>query len=314
MPSQRKQAVAVKSLKVKLRRNMKLEQAAHEILANCLEQIQGNQSAIKTGADPDCVRQMHIGLRRLRSALKLFNNSFLLPVKLQAELDYVSEKLGAARDWQVFSGSTLVVIEAIAPEEVKLPSLQQAAMIIASKKQKEIYTSMKSRRSARLMSALSAWLKKPQIPETDESFKHKKSTTKLPLFAKKILSHQQKNLIKRGKELFKTKADTNPQANHKFRIAIKKVRYSCEFFENFFRKKGMHAYISSLSALQDILGNINDGAVAVRLLGEIAQQQDNHISDCSFALGYLLSQSQLNQQELRSLWKQFKDIHLPNLK
>ncbi|MFZ6638918.1 CHAD domain-containing protein [Undibacterium sp. TC4M20W] len=314
MSSPRPQTVAVKAYKLKLRRQMKLEPAARAILENCLEQIRDNYAAIKTGADPDCIRQMHVGLRRLHSALKIFDHSVSVPEKLQAELDYLSKKLGEARDWQVFSCSTLVAIEVIAPTEAQLSRLQQAALFIAEKKQKGIYIALKNSRSERLMSALSAWLEKSALIETDKSLKNKHSTEKLVSFAQEVLFHQHKNLLKRGKKLFKAEAGADPRTSHQFRIAIKNARYPCNFFENLFFPKDINAYINSLSTLQDILGNINDGAVAGKLLQVITERQADHIAGSNFALGYLFSQDKLQQQKLRSAWKKFKDIHLPEPK
>ncbi|MFZ6732702.1 CHAD domain-containing protein [Undibacterium sp. Ji42W] len=314
MSSPLQQTVAVKAHKMKLRPHMKLEPAARAILENCLEQIQDNHSAIKAGADPDCVRQMHVGLRRLHSALKVFDHSVRVPDTLQAELDYLSKKLGEARDWQVFSSCTLVTIQTIAPAEAKLSGLQQAALLIANKKQTKIYTALKSRRSECLISALSAWLEQPTLIETAKSLKNKNPTTALISFAQEILFHQQKNLLKRGKKLFKAEADADPRTSHQFRIAIKNARYPCNFFENLFVEKDINAYINSLSNLQDILGSINDGAVAGQLLQVINERQSDHRAGSNFALGYLMSQDQLQQQKLRSAWKKFKNIHLPELK
>ncbi|MFZ6712743.1 CHAD domain-containing protein [Undibacterium sp. TC9W] len=318
MSSTRQQTIAVKAHKVKLRRHMKLEPAARAILENCLEQIRDNHAAIKTGTDPDCVRQMHVGLRRLDSALKIFDHSVSVPEKLQAELDYLSKKLGVARDWQVFSCSTLVAIEATAPKEAQLSRLQQAALLIAAKKQKRIYTVLKNSRSERLMSVLFTWLEKSALIEIDKSLKNKHSNTKLVSFAQKVLFHQHKNLLKRGKNLFKAEAGADPRTNHQCRIAIKNARYTCKFLENLFDQKDINVYINSLSTLQDILGNINDGVVAGRLLQDIdqgiAERQDNHTAAINFSLAYLLSQDQLQKQKLRSTWKKFKDIHLPEPK
>ena len=61
---------------------------------------------------------------------------------------------------------------------------------------------------------------------------------------------------------------------HKLRIAIKKLRYASEFFENLFpgrkRKKRLSVFKDRLKALQDRLGALNDIAVQQKLATRIA--------------------------------------------
>jgi CHAD domain-containing protein len=51
---------------------------------------------------------------------------------------------------------------------------------------------------------------------------------------------------------------------------MKRLRYACDFFAASFAGAAARPYIKRLAALQDILGDLNDIAVARRLLAEIA--------------------------------------------
>ena len=63
---------------------------------------------------------------------------------------------------------------------------------------------------------------------------------------------------------------TDAERRHRLRIRMKRLRYACDFFAASFPGAAARPYNKRLSALQDILGELNDIAVARRLLAEIA--------------------------------------------
>lgn len=71
---------------------------------------------------------------------------------------------------------------------------------------------------------------------------------------------------------------------HTLRIFAKKLRYSTEFFSMLYTKKKVQPFIAALSEVQDALGQINDVAVAHRLLDDLALTSDLSAYQESFAL------------------------------
>jgi len=65
----------------------------------------------------------------------------------------------------------------------------------------------------------------------------------------------------------------NAAERHLLRIRVKRLRYACEYFEPCFRAPGS-AYVARLKALQELLGELNDMAVARRLLRTLPGGQD----------------------------------------
>ncbi|RIX40052.1 MAG: CHAD domain-containing protein [Rhodocyclales bacterium GT-UBC] len=57
--------------------------------------------------------------------------------------------------------------------------------------------------------------------------------------------------------------DPTPAAAHRFRIALKHLRYACEFFANLFDEAQMSQYAKDVAGLQDELGFLNDLHVAM---------------------------------------------------
>jgi CHAD domain-containing protein len=57
-----------------------------------------------------------------------------------------------------------------------------------------------------------------------------------------------------------------PKRRHALRIRIKRLRYGCEFFAPCFPPGAVEPYLKALRGLQELLGKLNDIAVARRLL------------------------------------------------
>jgi triphosphatase len=57
---------------------------------------------------------------------------------------------------------------------------------------------------------------------------------------------------------------------HALRILAKKFRYSAEFFAPLYDRQKAESFLAALSEVQDVLGQINDIAVAYRLLDGLA--------------------------------------------
>src|SRR5206468_7382282 len=60
----------------------------------------------------------------------------------------------------------------------------------------------------------------------------------------------------------------SPEERHAVRIAAKRLRYIAEFFAPLFPRKRAKAYLKALTAVQDVLGRLNDVATALRVANE----------------------------------------------
>jgi triphosphatase len=80
--------------------------------SDCLEQIGANAQCIAAGVDGEFVHQARVGVRRLRSLLRLVAG--LIGAETVApivrDLRWFSTTLGAARDWDVFAKETLAAV------------------------------------------------------------------------------------------------------------------------------------------------------------------------------------------------------------
>jgi CHAD domain-containing protein len=79
---------------------------------------------------------------------------------------------------------------------------------------------------------------------------------RLPKTARRILDRQVRRVKKRA-HVAKSKEEGDV---HRLRIALKKLRYTAEFFAPLYSRKKVTRYLKKLRGLQNHLGDLNDAA------------------------------------------------------
>jgi inorganic triphosphatase YgiF len=297
---------AVRATPIKLARELTVEEGLRVILANCLSQLQGNEAVVLDGRDPEGIHQMRVGLRRLRSALKLFRKLAPCSPDLLAELSWLADELGQARDWEVLQGSTLPRLAAALPEQASmLAALIEVGEQTVHEKHRQAADAITSARFSRLTLALGAWMIGKRWRGASKGRLQKKLQAPLIRFARKVLARDQAALQRRGRHL----AHADAAARHRLRIAAKKTRYASEFFQSLYPRKRAKPYVAALTELQDTLGWLNDAAVANGLLEALQQTagpaNPELAGAAGFARGYLGTVPKLAQPELLKQWQRF---------
>lgn len=298
---------AVKAVRVKLSKRMTIEQAFQAIVANCMAQIQANAAGVAQALDVESLHQMRVGLRRLHSALGLFQDVLRAPEDLRSELDWLGTQLNAARDWDVLAGSTLPAVAATMPDEPGLAELRLAAFDQAHEQHQVAALALDSARYTRLLLRFTRWLqgcdwRRGMSPREQRNLK-----VGITVFARRSLKHHQRRLLKRGGKL----DGANPEARHRVRIAAKKARYANEFFASLYQRHKVKRYVAALARLQDELGWMNDAAVAYGLLKQLTNGQPERAHGAGFVRGYLASRVKKDDKKILALWKKFKPMTLP---
>lgn len=300
-------AAAVKARPVTLNRDMCVEEGFRVIVSNCLRQMQDNEIGVARGNDPESIHQMRVGMRRLRSALRLFAPWIPFPPVLQQELAWLGGELGAARDADVLAGSTLLKVIEACPQETDLLPLRQFASTIAGERRQQAAEAVASLRYSRLMLSLVGWLQAMRWHDSLDEAAVGALAEPLEKRATQILGRRHEKLIKSGKRL----AHGTPEERHQVRIAAKKARYATEFFQSLHPAGRVKRYIRRLAALQDALGWLNDATVADRLLREIEVGHPELTGSASFTRGHLCAATKQDLPGLAKLWEQFKSMEPP---
>ena len=308
----------VKAAALVLSAKLSTAQGFQRIVGNCVAQIRGNAAGVMHGSDPESVHQMRVGLRRLRSALGLFAGIVRCPVALQAELAWLGSALGAARDWEVLAGSTLIAAVNACPDQAAFAQLLQAAQAQARRQRQKAAHAVASVRYARLLLALDGWVGGAAWRKLPPPAEERAWQAPLAKFAARMLARCHAKLHQRGRQLggkaAPTASTTTAQQRHRLRIAAKKLRYAAEFFQSLYPARRVRAYLNALTGLQDGLGAVNDVAVAAGLLRQLARSHPELAYSAGCVQGYLAAGAERDIGKLGKLWCQFSRIKLPGRK
>jgi CHAD domain-containing protein len=126
-------------------------------------------------------------------------------------------------------------------------------------------------------------------------------------FAGRVLTRLHRKALQRGAQF----RHLHPEARHQLRIALKKLRYTTEFFQGLFdRGDQAKDYLTCLSALQDALGHENDATMTQPLLA--ALPLDAVTPEVQMAVGALMGWQARDRiavrAPLRGYWRRFKSI------
>ena len=300
--------VIVKAAPVVLSAAMTVEQAFAAIVSNCMNQIQANEIGVLHGTAPESVHQMRVGVRRLRSALRMFGKVISVPADTQDGLSWLASELGSARDWEVLADSTLTKVIDGNPDESGLSWLRTAANGVARGKREQVGASLRSSRYARLVLTIADWRLGTGWRDGLDAVRLQALEAPARAFADSALERDHKRLMKRGKRLHGIDAEER----HKVRIAAKKLRYATEFFQSLYRQRRVKKYVKALSRLQDELGWLNDAVVAQSLLPDLKETHPALASDVDFTRGYLSCVTSGAGERLREPWDRFSHAKAPH--
>ncbi|MGK6323682.1 CHAD domain-containing protein [Sphingomonas sp. DT-51] len=244
---------AVKAERLALKPGATAAAAFAGIVGVCLRQFRLNEDILRRDPNPGALHQARVALRRLRSALSIFKpiNTDDRLEHLAGELRWLAGSLGDARDLDV-------LLERLGHET--------AGGLVAARG--DAYAAalgaLDSQRARDLMvdlvewSVLGDWRTRPDNQEI--------VNRRADLFAAHTLCKLRRRIKRRGREL----AELDDEDRHRVRILAKKLRYAAGFFEMLYTGKKARlrfkAFLKSMEALQDRLGELNDLATAPNLL------------------------------------------------
>jgi CHAD domain-containing protein len=124
--------------------------------------------------------------------------------------------------------------------------------------------------------------------------------------AAETLDKRLKQACKRAKHL----SSLNAQERHRLRLALKKLRYSAEFFAPIFAAKPVSAFLERLSKLQDLFGALNDAAMAETILRRITAHAGERggmelVQTSAFVDGWHQSRIEPTWEKAKKRWKRF---------
>jgi triphosphatase len=271
---------------VALAETMSLAEARRCVLRACLDQVAANASQIASGPHGDeHVHQLRVGLRRLRSALALFDGADADPA-LKEPATALFRRLNAARDQAAVSGPLALKLDDALRAIGLTLALPPAAVAAAGAAESPEAISRSAPAQAFLLELL-AHAQAPVAPPlpTDPPLREQ--------LAERIAGwHRQ---VTRAAKAFDGLDDP---ARHELRKRAKRLRYGAEFVGELFPRRAVRRYLKAMRAMQDRLGALIDTMVgladyrtradtdpaALFAVGWLAAERDRIAADCAPAL------------------------------
>lgn len=235
------------------------------IARNGLAHLMANEAVIRTAREARGVHQMRVALRRLRSAVTVFRPILDTPesAHVKAEMRWLVDILGQARDLDVFLDQTLAPVLAAYPEKPGLRGLAAQAEKARDKAYEHVLATLASQRFTALLLRLGHWIEAGDWLNSDAPHLRAALAQPVMAFAGEVLDKRHKQARKSGKTFMTLSAEER----HDLRIYIKKLRYTSEFFSQLFPGKETRRYVDALAELQETLGLLNDIDVARTMMG-----------------------------------------------
>jgi CHAD domain-containing protein len=229
---------------------------------NIAQQWFGNEATVRDGPGVEFIHQMRVAQRRLKTVTKIFPAwiDSAWTVRIESRLKWLSDLLGEARDWDVFTDSTLpdlahADVDAAAWEATRAAADQRRVDARA-----QVQQALRSTAYAELALAWLEWISDLAVRGTPEA----------------IRGHSLRNYVKKriAKHYDRVTRETKLTAldvatRHRVRIQAKRLRYTLEFFEPIVSHKTRRDVGKTLSRVQSVLGDGNDAVVALHFLEQL---------------------------------------------
>lgn len=294
---------------ISLKAEDSVELAFRDVLRSCLVQIAHNRLTMLETGDPEGPHQFRIGLRRLRSAFRLFrpalNQETLAPLDVAARA--LANEAGELRDLDVLTDEIVAPLQDPAPEGLSLAPLITRITGIRGEHREAIKTHLQQPEVNAFLFDLAAytelrgWLDPGNFDQT-------------ALLARSVQDYSRQALKKQWKKVFRYGARidelTIPE-RHEMRKALKKLRYGIEFFGGLYPKADLKPFLKRMKRLQDIFGYLNDVAMAEKLAslpGVTGKDARETMLAIGFVIGWHEAQSQTMWPHAKGYWLETKKV------
>lgn len=277
------------------------EAAMQSVLQACLAQVEGNVHGVTLATDAEYLHQLRVGMRRLRSALRTFEQlgnrkCFRAAAARAKELMPI---LGTARDWDVFCARLAALAQAEGKRSPGLAQLTRRARERRAAARDVARALAGSGRMQHFLLGMARWVH--EAPWRGEAG----AAPPLRKYAARSLARAERKLLRAVDDI----DWANASQRHRVRIRVKRLRYACEPLATLYSHAKTRRYVDRLEALQDVLGELNDIAVGKRLLKELGASRDD--AGAEFTRGWFAARETQQVSRLPGTWKSWKKAGRP---
>ena len=259
---------------VTLKREWRLDEAMRVIVAACIDHFAANVDGALTRDDLEYIHQLRVSLRRLRSAMRIFRPAHA--GHIAEELKWLTGALGDARDWDVLMSTSLPALLATFGDSRLAIDLTETGEQRQADARAVARNALASARAAQLQIAIGRWLGvageltlQPRRDTGKHHAAHRPAIPRLPQLASSEIRRRRRRLLRASGHRKDSLAALSAASCHRVRILAKRLRYAVDFLSSLFDESEVTPTLKILGNLQDLLGETNDNAVAMRLVDSI---------------------------------------------
>ncbi len=259
-----------------LRADLSADAALRAMVGACLAQILPNVANLAGGVgEAEHLHQARVGLRRLRSALRVFGDgSAAVDAAWQPALAELFAHLGSARDQDVLAGTWLPALRAAGAPDL----FEGSAAADETGAGDTVGEALRAPACGLLLLDLMAFA------HGAAEAADRPSAQPLAEHARLLVEHLHRQLTKDAAEFL----SGDDSRRHRTRKRLKRLRYAVELLSSTCRPKAVKRYLARLRPAQEALGLYNDLTLA-----EAAFRRRLEHDPCAwFALGWLAAQRQ----------------------
>jgi triphosphatase len=276
------QAPAARARAVALQPAMSADEAMRAVVGNCLRQILPNASEIASGrGSDDHVHQLRVGLRRLRTALRLFDGlATPWPASWNERLAALFRGLGIERDRDALAGSLLPSLQAAGAPRFELPPAPAGPTpteLLRAADANGLLLEVLGWQAADIAAAPGADAVAPAMA--------------------RLLGRWHRRVVHGGRRW----SELDDVARHTLRKQAKRLRYAAEFAASLHDGEAVARYLAWLAPVQDSLGRYNDLCMALTLYRSAVGDDPR----AWFAIGWLTARRDVLLAESGSVLKEF---------
>lgn len=285
------------------------EQAARDVLRECLDQIAVNVPVVRQLDDVEGPHQLRIGLRRLRSAFSVFAPVLRSPEmeRLDAEARWLGQEVGGVRDLDVIANDMARREAEIHPDAPELSAFADVVLRQARERRELLRELLDGARVQSFLIDLTrfvetrGWLVPQDFDQTE------RLAAPIATLAGQSLDKRWKKVAKRAHGL----ATLTVEQRHELRKELKKLRYAVEFFCSLFPAKRIDPFLKRLKKLQNVFGDLNDAAT-MKATFTGTNAPDAGDPSIQRAIGWMIGASQARAEfgwtGAKALWRDLEHV------
>jgi len=241
--------------------------AFRRIMRAGIDHLKVNESAARAGADPEGVHQMRVATRRLRSALKLFEDYVGAEAaqSFKHHLRDLGRVLGEARDWDVFVTETIPDFVRDHPG-IDPAAIARAAQTFRRPAHEYVAAALNAPSYAAWRNRFEEWSAKNDWRAGLGIHAYRRLDGKFREIAGGMMDRAARRAAKRGASI----DALAPEGLHELRKTMKSLRYGAEFVGSLYPHAERKQYIEAVAAVQEAMGAFNDATVTLTLIERLA--------------------------------------------